>query len=628
MSAIAGCFGSLADRVDDVVLRRAFEAMPGRSDCRLAIWRSPLCVIAVARFPWETSPELAGPATVGRRGRWTVATDASLYYRADLARTTGLPLAATVGVPAHDAIAAVLAATGPDGVRHLEGDFAFVAWDGEQLCMARDFAGSRPLHFARVGDSVVVASRAGGVLAFPGVSGQRNVVAIAEIAASQFAVPGETAFRDVTSVAAAETVTWSRNGTLTSRRHWEVPEFQSERRPATPLTEAALELRGLLEVAARERTTSSPIVATHLSGGWDSTAVAASLRRATTGSATRVVAVSADYPPGDSGHESGFVLDTSRHLGCELLLLPGSEAPFLENGLGEPYPDDPFAHVFAGFNSQLARGAVGAGAHVVMTGWGGDQLFGAGLGYLADLFTSGRWREARAEFSSFGGKGRKHFLSAALLPALPGFLRVPAARALRAPADPYMTRPIPSWVDPGFSRRFRLRDRQNVHLKDAVGRHLSNFETRTLVAHPYFPRIYAVLAELHLRAGCEVRSPLFDRRVVAFAATRPRAERVGQGETKQLLRAAMRSELPPSVLSPRPTRTGTLDTYLEQSFRQHLSVLEELSPANTLISLGITTKSLFSEFSKPILEGSSGAGRLELVHALQVETWLRGFSAA
>ena len=77
--------------------------------------------------------------------------------------------------------------------------------------------------------------------------------------------------------------------------------------------------------------------------------------------------------------------------------------------------------------------------------------------------------------------------------------------------------------------------------------------------------------------GVEIRSPLYDRRVIEFALTRPREERSSGVETKKLLRASMRGLLPDSILATRTKRTGVTGGYFGRSMREHLpAMVDEL----------------------------------------------------
>ena len=98
-----------------------------------------------------TRPWLGDDAPTAVRGGVHVAADATLYDRQTLAsalRAAGQPVAADA--TAAEQIAACYRAFGADGLIRLNGDFAFVLWDAERrlLFLGRDFAATRPLHFA------------------------------------------------------------------------------------------------------------------------------------------------------------------------------------------------------------------------------------------------------------------------------------------------------------------------------------------------------------------------------------------------------------------------------------------------------------------------------------------------
>jgi asparagine synthetase B (glutamine-hydrolysing) len=457
-------------------------------------------------------------------------------------------------------------------------------------------------------ESFAVASRLDVLLMYAaGLRGRINHVAIAELAASLFAVPHDTVYVGVFAVAAGWTVRWAGQNGVTPWRHWEIPTFLAEGRAHQSLDDAAAVLGDLLRDACRERLSPAGVTATHLSGGWDSSAVfatSASLLEAE-GSAGRSLApITARYPVGDSGDETNFVqsiLDRHHAVGT---WLPGPDIPFDVNGLGHAPRVDPFVHPFAGFNDALAAAAAASAAHVVFTGWGA-------------------LREAHHQFRRFGGRDWRGFVALGVLPLFPEGLRRTLARSLGVPPTRYLAREIPQWVRADFTRRHGLATRQNAHLDDARGRAVSDWESRTLVSHGYFPRVYAEVASLNRSRGVEVRAPLFDERVVRFAAARPRRDRTNNGETKILLRQAMRDLLPPEVLAPRESRTGTLDTYLEQSFQRHAALLDELLPPTALSDLGIVDPAAFGRFAATARSDPAQFG-VQLTYALQVERWLRG----
>ena len=171
MSSILAIIGA-GSPADDAVVHGMVRRMARRGAERVGTARVAGATLAVARNEWETASHLAGPAAVSTHGPYAVVSDAAIHYRDDLRRRLDeRGVRAETDSPSA-LIAAAYAAFGARCVDVLEGNFAFVVWDSQrrELFAARDYGGTRPLHYAQVGDAFVVASTMGGVLAFPGCS--------------------------------------------------------------------------------------------------------------------------------------------------------------------------------------------------------------------------------------------------------------------------------------------------------------------------------------------------------------------------------------------------------------------------------------------------------------------------
>jgi asparagine synthase (glutamine-hydrolysing) len=149
-------------------------------------------------------------------------------------------------------------------------------------------------------------------------------------------------------------------------------------------------------------------------------------------------------------------------------------------------------------------------------------------------------------------------------------------------------------------------------------------EADFFLASPTFPRAFQCLSTFALEAGVELRSPLYDRRIVEFASGRPREERNTGRETKRLLRRAMQGLLPDDVLAPRPFRTGITTAYSDRKMRESWPrLMQPLKDSLRLEELGIVDRRAlergWSEFER------TGANdlKISLFLTLHVELWLR-----
>lgn len=137
----------------------------------------------------------------------------------------------------------------------------------------------------------------------------------------------------------------------------------------------------------------------------------------------------------------------------------------------------------------------------------------------------------------------------------------------------------------------------------------------------------ALVSGIALGRGVQTRSPLFDRRVIALAATRPATDRRTPTETKRLLRAAVRGLVPDEVLAPRRSRTGLPGRYLERSFAEMWPALGvALRDGCALADLGIVDgdalRRQVDEVARDPSTRSPDTGML--FDTLEAECWIRG----
>ena len=610
-------------------------------------WRGDGALLAAARHPWERGPAFGGAENIAVADDVVVAADASVYYGDELWRTlAGVPGAdLTSAAAAGSAAALVLAAYrawGPGCAARLEGDLAFVLWDRRRRCvmLARDYAGSRPLHWARVGDAFVVASTVRGVLGYPGCHAELDVGRLAE---ETLDLPGggeRTAFAAVRAVPAGHRVEWdARAGAPRACRAWQPPPFDEHSR--VPFADAAQALRHTLARAVGERSAGGGEPTTvWLSGGYDSTAVLAAAcdhaERDHAGAGMRGVgpvrAVSISYPPGDSGREDETITAVAAHIGVPVHWLDVRRIPMLE-GLAHRAAqwDEPLAHPFERWNEALAEGSCAAGGRVALNGHGGDQLFSASKAYLADLLAGGQLAMLASEWRA-RRLGRGNAAVAVwqwiLRPRLPEWVARAAARTGR-PLGHYLERPLPPWAGPRAGHAHEAAAAGAQERRRARGQTAAAFEAEWYLTNPYIASMAEAVASRALATGVSLRFPLYDARVIALAAGRPRAERAVMGESKRLLRRAVQGALPAEVLAPRPYRTGTTTTYWRSAVRTCGAALFDAAFADPLLAeLGVVDPVRLRAEAARLVAGEDERHAAALLATLRAELWLRARSRA
>jgi asparagine synthase (glutamine-hydrolysing) len=630
MSAVLGVFASSGKRPEEQSARRMLLQMAPRGSDSAAVVTDASALLGAAREGWELTRGFSGAVLVVQDADLLIAADASLYYCEDLRRNLiARGVHPSGDTPSH-LILAAYRAWGERCVDYLEGDWAFALWDGTEhrVFCSRDIVGSRPLYYAQIGDSLVVASTISGILGYPGCPHDLNLVAVADAASGLFASGYDTCYQAIQQLPAGCNLQW-KDGVLRISRYWSPAANEPESR--LPFDQAAEELRELLCGAVAARLDPQGPTSIWLSGGFDSTAVFAAGEEVLKerGEGSHLQAVSVSYPPGDPGREDELIQLVVDHWGTSTTWIDIDDIPLFDKPQQRAASrDEPFAHGFEMFNRRLAETSRDLGARVAFTGVGGDPLFALSPVFLADLLRGGQWIELAREWKLRSKRGRhyRQFFRWAVQPLLTeAMLRAATILRRGRPLRGYLERPVAPWMNADFARRHGLAQRERDNMPARGRRRAAEYELYWYFTYPYMSRIYSLVCAHGLESGIELRSPLLDRRVIEFARRRPRWERSSRGENKRLLRRAMQGLLPAEFLAPRRARTGLSSAYFERSLRNvYGNMLLDTFKEPLLGKLGIVDPVLLHErCENHVRRGGAGVTEVQLFFAFQTELWLR-----
>ena len=253
-------------------------------------------------------------------------------------------------------------------VAKLRGMFAFAVWDDgrQQLFLARDRVGIKPLFYACLNPGLVFGSEIKALLAHPGCKREMNPAAVNSYLELGY-VPGPmTVFEGVQALEPGSWLVCGANG-LRSQRYW-TPEFAGN---GTGGREPELldELDQRLNDAVKSHLVSDVSVGAFLSGGIDSSLVCAiAQKHAREPLRTFTIGFSG------GGDERGYARLVAAHIGSdhhEVLVTPDivAELPRLVEHLEQPLFDN--SALPTHLVSQMARQHV----KVVLSGDGGDEPF-------------------------------------------------------------------------------------------------------------------------------------------------------------------------------------------------------------------------------------------------------------
>jgi asparagine synthase (glutamine-hydrolysing) len=630
MTAILAMFTSDGHAADEALVTRMLGRMGSRGGARASVWREGGVVIAISRHEWEFGPGFSGPVLIVQDGDQVIAADASLYYRDDLRRKLAAKGVRPKGQTPSHLILAAYQAFGEKCPEMLEGDFSFVIWDrkARRVIAARDFMGRRPVFFAELASTLVVASTIGAILEHPLSSQDLNLASVTESMAGYVSSSEATCYKSVSRLHAGRTLIREGRAPVRTARHWEAPTFHSG--SSLSFDDAAEQLKEMLCAATAERLSQSGNSAVWMSGGRDSTAVFAAgkevIRRGSLDSSLRPVSIS--YPVGDSGREDEAIEAVATHWNSSVQWLNIADIPLLDTPLERAAQrDEPLTHIFENAYRALAVATSAMGAHVALDGVGGDQLFLRSHIQFADLLRTGDWSGLAREWKAAGFEKSDFatFFQWAVQPVLPTSMLLGAGRFRHGrPLQAWLRRRVPEWTSPDLIEQQGLVEYDRVLPSRRRGEAIASTESRWYFTDPFFATVFRLGADCALEHGVEIRSPLYDTRIIEFAATRPMSDHLGGTEGKRLLRHAMRDLLPAEILAPRAERTGTPQDYAGDALRQSLaSASSEQFHYSALESLGLIDIPALEHARMKFLRYGSANLRLPLLLTLHTEFWLR-----
>jgi asparagine synthase (glutamine-hydrolysing) len=194
-------------------------------------------------------------------------------------------------------------------LEHFNGMFAFALWDEsrEELWIARDRTGQKPLYYHRNAGRLIFGSEMKAILECPDVERRLNLRALDPYLCLRYAPQPETLLEGIETLPAAHFLHY-RKGEVRIRRYWEIPLLEGRPAPAAELEE---EFEALFEDAVRLTMRSDVPFGAYLSAGVDSSLVVAAMARHT----DRVRTFSIGF--GSPIDETPDARRLAEHLGCE-----------------------------------------------------------------------------------------------------------------------------------------------------------------------------------------------------------------------------------------------------------------------------------------------------------------------
>ena len=514
-------------------------------------------------------------------------------------------------------------------VEHLRGMFALAIWDSRKrtLLLARDRVGEKPLYYRLTRDSLHFGSEIKAILEDRSVARTPDPVALDRYLTYGY-VPGPlTAFKGISKLPPGHTLLVHEDGRSELSAYWKL-SYGPKRAVEGEKAERAVEeeIRTVLDEATQLRMISDVPLGAFLSGGVDSSAVVASMRRVAGSNNVRTFSIGFDEKDYD---ESDYAATVARHLSTthEALTLrpPADTRALLEKiswHYGEPFADSSCVPTFA--VSELARARV----TVALSGDGGDELF---LGYgrykatafeqeleshplLAALGTSraGLWalqKLGKRELGNMLGHARTNLLPGALryLPKIEHF----SPEKKREICTESFLRSVAHAGDARELVLQKIKASDGETLVEKVAH--ADFET-------YLPDDILVKVDVAAMAcALETRPPLLDHVLAQLVAALPSRLKMAGTTTKAILKSALAPRLPQEILHRRKMGFGVP---LEHWFRGSLApLLEEILLSRRCLDRGVLEEKGVRRMLEEHKRGTDW--QYPLFNLLMLELWFR-----
>ena len=558
-------------------------------------------------------------------GRFVICYNGELYnapvLRSELTRRG----AVFRGTSDTEVLLELLARDTVDALKRLNGIFAFALWDrrDQTLTLVRDGVGVKPLYISRTPGGLAFASEIKALLPVPGLDRTIDQAAAGAYLTYLYS-PGErTMFAAVRKLAPGTWLTIDRSGKESRGSFYRLPSPDPR-----PLCDADIVAgtRRHLETAVERQMLADVEVGAFLSGGVDSGGIVAIARKR---SPRPMPCFTARYE--GLGHDDEIVADLpfarmlAKHFGVPL------HEVSIDDRIVDDFPqliadlDEPQADPAALLSSHISALAASVGIKVLLSGAGGDDIFTGYRRHLAaridplvglvpQVIRDPLARAAAGRGGSLSTQARR---IAKLLSTIGGggdartiarFEWLPAPSAAQLLARPVAAELIRGPMQAAL-------DALETH--DAVERTLALDQRFFLADHNLNYTDKTGMAH-----GVEIRVPLLDPDLIAWAATLPARGKLRGRTSKWALRKAIAPDLPPEILTRPKAGFGVpLRGWLRGRMRP---MLEELTTPQVIEGRGLFDRDAVAKLRDDTLSGRID-GSYSLLAVMAIELWARRF---
>lgn len=442
---------------------------------------------------------------------------------------------------------------GENCFRYFNGMFAIGIWDGRvnHLVLARDRLGKKPLYYSAVHETFLFASELKAIMGYPAFPRKVDPLSLMKYLFYEFIPCPHTIFKDAKKLPPASYLVWN-EGRTAVKEYWSPFDSQKGIEKVSE-TEATLRITELLRQSVKHRLISDVPLGIFLSGGIDSSSVAALAQEEDPG---KIETFSIGFED-TSFDESRYALLASQHLGTkhhQQTMTPTdllNIVPQLPDILDEPMADASIlpTYLLSKFTREYVKVALG--------GDGGDELFAGYPTYLAHKFAI-QYERLAAPFHpmlaffgnllpvsdnniSFDFKVKKFFSGIGYSDSIRNFIWLGSfsfsdlCSVLSSEISPQFDRDRLVEEILAYERAFPLTDRISL---------LQFLDLKLYLQEAILVKV----DRASMACSLEVRAPFLDYEFVEFVMGLPSSVKLKGFTSKYILKNAMESFLPKEVI--------------------------------------------------------------------------------
>lgn len=513
---------------------------------------------------------------------------------------------------------------GEDSVHRFRGMFAFAIWDkqNKKLTLCRDRAGVKPLYYYFDGDKFIFASGIKAIMKHPGVRKELNFDALAIFLQSGYIPSPLSIFKKIYKLEPGHFLVVNKEGIMEKRKYWDIADFVRKKVIFDQNEEDIVnETEDILEEAFKLRMVSDVPVGVFLSGGIDSSLVAALLKK----NSNHVISTFTIGFEEDRFDEAKDARKIAQHLGTDHheLYLTQDKALDIISRLPEFY-DEPFGGASAiptFLVSEFARGKV----KVALSADGGDELF-AGYGQKYPMI-AGMYEKYSNLPDILGFMARivvgvatptltERFTRLQLLACKNNLADTYSILSRRAFFDTEIFRLIKPEVSKDYAGPYKTYFEEMNDLKPITQVQLFDFKVNLA------DNILTKVDRASMAVGLESREPFLDPLVMQHAASLPMSLKRKNDEDKYLLKKILYKYVPKELMDrPKHGFSMPIEKLLRNGSR---NLIEEYLNEKRISKEGILNQERVAIEKAMFLSGEKGATGVWRLVVFQMwrERWL------